>query len=96
MKLSRAKKVHYNPGDNKTLCVTNHGHQVTLTKEEERVTCKICLFHLGLYEPENYDPSAIQKKNAETKLILQRLAKARLQRIAIMADRNAGQQLIMF
>jgi len=96
MKLSRAKKIHYNPNDDKPLCCTNHGHQVTLTKDEERVTCKICLFHLGLYEPKKYDPSAIQKKNAETRLALQRLAKVRLQRMVTMMEHNAGQQLTMF
>ena len=84
MKPSRAKKVHYNPGDNKTLCVTNHGHQVTLTKEEERVTCKICLFHLGLYIPENYDPSTIQKSNAQSRLAILAAKQAVIQRIAIM------------
>jgi len=85
---SKAKKVHYDPKDGKPLCCTNHGHQVTLTKDEERVTCKICLFHLGLYEPQDYVPSKDQQQRAE-----RRLFAAERTRIQRMIAQNTGQQL---
>lgn len=49
---SRASVVHF--GDrirHQTLCATSHGLQVTLTTEPKLVTCKLCRFHLGEYQP---------------------------------------------
>ena len=89
--VSKAKKVHYDPGDNRPLCETKHGHKVTISNNADLITCKICLFHLGLYTPENYTPATHLQKNAESRIM--KFKQARIQRLIV---RNAGQQLTMF
>jgi len=89
--ISKAIKVHYDPGDNRPLCETKHGHQVTTTKTTDLVTCKICLFHLGLHTPENYTPAPSLQRRAESRIM--RFKQARIQRL--IAQR-AGTQLTMF
>ncbi len=89
MNRSHASKIHYNPGDGKTLCVIRHGHKVTLTNQKERVTCKICLFYLGLYEPKNYYPVKIKRNNVHARLMRQEMAKNKIQRIIAAAGEQS-------
>lgn len=44
--ISKAKAVHYQSGFH-SICRTDHGHMIKLTKNENLVTCRRCQFLIG-------------------------------------------------
>lgn len=47
----RTRRMHFKDGSPFGLCKTKHGKEFHATVIKSKVTCKICLYHLGMYQP---------------------------------------------